>query len=229
MVRQFDYKKEFGSAYHQARRLPGGTEHWLATVRAEKFQRWITATDHVLEYGVGFGWNLAAVSCAEKVGFDLTAELREHVEANGIRFEAEEASLPQGRFNVILLHHVIEHVVSPLSCLCTIKSLLAPEGRILLFVPFEREKRYQRYRQGNLAHHLYSWTPASFGQLLTRAGFVIEHKQLSKFRFDRLSAVISKKLRGGFGLYRFLRGMGLCLLPEYELGFVARTTTVAIN
>jgi SAM-dependent methyltransferase len=222
-VPQFNYAKEFGSVYHAGRRLPAGTEHWLAELRAEKLRRWIAPTDRVLEYGVGFGWNLAVVHSAEKVGFDLTAELQEAVEAKGIRFESDEACLPQQSFNAVLLHHVLEHIENPFFCLCKIKSLLVPGGRLLLFVPFERERKYRRFRPTDRAHHLYSWTPSSIAQLLVRAGFAIEEKQMLRFRFDRLAAVIAKNLGGGLRLYRLLRGLGVSLLPEYELGFVGRT------
>jgi len=221
-MQQFDYAKEFGSAYHAARSLPTGTERWLAEIRAEKLQQWILPTDQVLEYGVGFGWNLAALRCARKVGFDLTPDLREKVEANGIRFEASEKSLPQRSYDVVLLHHVLEHIWNPFFCLKKLRGLLAENGRLLLFVPFERERKYQTFFAVNRAHHLYSWTPASLSRLLIRSGFAIEEMRIQPFRFDRLAAVVAKQIGGGPRLYRWLRRIGVSLLPEFELCFVAR-------
>src|SRR5688572_13707209 len=90
-VSRFDYSAEFGSLYHGARRLPDHAEQWIAIARAAKLRGLIHSTDRVFEYGVGFGWNLAMLHCAERVGFDVTPGLRSAVESKGIRFIADEA------------------------------------------------------------------------------------------------------------------------------------------
>ena len=220
---KFDYAAEFGTDYHGARTIPHEAEGWIEAVRAEKVQRQIKATDRVLEYGVGFGWNLAAVRCAEKVGFDVTPALGDSVKAKGIRFISNDVALDANHFDVVLCHHVLEHVSRPLASLQRIKELLRTGGKLLLFVPFERESRFRRYRADNRAHHLYSWTRKSLEKLVSTAGFEILSMELQKFRFDRAAAIIAKRLFGGLRLYRFLRSTGMVLAPEYEISMVAST------
>jgi hypothetical protein len=218
---EFDYAKEFGTAYHRARRLPGAGEQWIAALRAEKLRSWIASEHRVLEYGVGFGWNLAALKCREKVGFDV-ADLGAEVEAKGIRFESREELLPKNSFDAILAHHVLEHVPSPFACLSRLQSLLCATGKLLVFVPFERERKYRRFRTTDRAHHLYSWSLCSLEHLLTANGWRVQESRLLHFRFDRAAAVATARLRGGQRLFRLLRAVGVRLLPEYEICLVAQ-------
>jgi SAM-dependent methyltransferase len=220
-VPEFDYSKEFGAAYHRARQLPARSQELIAALRADKLRRWIAPEHRVLEYGVGFGWNLAALACREKVGFDV-AELRAEVEAKGIRFESHEDSLPKNSFDVVLAHHVLEHVPGPVACLSRLRSLLRSAGRLLVFVPFEREPKYRQFRRLDRAHHLYSWTPRSLEHLLVAGGWVVEELDLLRFRFDRAAALATARLHGGLRLFRFIRALGVNLFPEYEICIAAR-------
>jgi SAM-dependent methyltransferase len=214
---EYDYAKGFGSEYHGARQLPEKLENWISNVRADKLRSYIQPADRVLEYGVGFGWNLARIECAEKVGFDLTPGLRSAVESKGICFVQDEAALPQRHFNKIICHHVLEHVRSPVECARRIGRMLQPSGELLLFVPFEREAKYRRFSNLDKAHHLYSWTLASLARLLEQAGFSVGCLRVERFRFDRFAAVLAGRLRGGEQFYRLLRWSGMRILPEYEI------------
>jgi len=222
--KEFDYGSQFGAIYHGARRLPAEAQQWISRIRGEKIKPWVSTQDRLLEYGVGFGWNLAALECREKVGFDLTPDLRNEVEAKGIRFETNEEAIASSTYDKVLAHHVLEHVPSPAKCLKRLKSLLTIGGKLLLFVPFEREREFRTYRPTDRAHHLYSWTPASLNRLVTETGWTIEQTRINRFRFDRVAAILAHRLRGGIRLYRLLRKAGLLLLPEFELFLVARKT-----
>jgi hypothetical protein len=214
---RFDYAGPFGATYHQARRLPREAERWICRVRAAKIQKWIGKEDSVLEYGVGFGWNLADVRCREKVGFDV-ADVREDVESRGIRFFNDENSLPRSAFDVLLAHHALEHLPNPADSL--VRWRLA--SRLITFVPLEREMKYRRYRLADRAHHLYGWTPSSLGSLLARSGWIVQEIAVNKFRFDRIAAKVAFKARGGWPLFWLLRTAGLFLMPEYEIRAIAR-------
>lgn len=217
----FDYAQQFGAEYHQARRVPAKAELWIAAVRAKKIAPYIRPSDRVLEYGVGFGWNLSSIECAEKTGFDLTPGLREFVEAKGIRFASDHSQLQPGGYDTVLAHHVLEHVTQPLDSLKRLAGFLKRTGRLLIFVPFERERKYRRFRADDRSHHLFSWTPVSLRNLVVASGLRVEQLAVRKFRFDRLAAVITCKLKGGLALYRCIRAFGLALAPEYEITLVA--------
>jgi SAM-dependent methyltransferase len=218
---QFDYSGDFGLNYHGARRVPKCAEQWIATIRAQKLRGLINPIDRVLEYGVGFGWNLASVQCREKIGFDLAEGLRALVESKGIRFVSNEDFLGKGEYDVVVCHHVLEHVQQPVRCLHRINRLLSSGGRLLLFVPFEKEGKYRSHKETDRAHHLHSWSPLSLKRLAQAAGFRVVSTDLFKFRFDRMAALLTSTLRGGFALYKLIRSIAVTFLPEYEIRLIA--------
>src|SRR3989442_484205 len=108
------YTGEAGRQYHQKKRsIPAQAEPWLARLRAEKLREQITTQDVGLEYGVGFGWNLAALTCARKIGFDLTESLGPGLEDKGIRFISDTASIENNSIDSVIWHHTLEHVLHP--------------------------------------------------------------------------------------------------------------------
>ena len=216
----FNYAGEFGEKYHRARQLPKEAQKWISQLRAEKLRKWISPEDRVLEWGVGFGWNLASLNCREKVGFDV-ADVRAEVERKKIRFVADEQELPNGEFDVVLAHQVLEHLTNPFNCLLRCKSLLADRGKLLVFVPLERERKYFKFRTSDRAHHLSSWTPGSLERLIVRSGWKVQESFVQRFRFDRIAALAAWRMNGGASLFRLLRRFAVLLLPEFEICVVA--------
>jgi SAM-dependent methyltransferase len=155
--------------------------------------------------------------------------LGDSVKAKGIRFISNDVALDANHFDVVLCHHVLEHVSRPLASLQRIKELLRTGGKLLLFVPFERESRFRRYRADNRAHHLYSWTKASLEKLVSTAGFEILSMELQKFRFDRAAAIIAKRLFGGLRLYRFLRSTGMVLARNMRSQWLPQRLNVELS
>lgn len=217
----FDYGGSDGAAYHEGRKVPGIAENWIAKVRSEKIQPFIKPTDSVLEYGVGFGWNLRQLLCFRKVGFDVAAGLKNASEAHRIAFVDDVDLIPTESFDVVLCHHTLEHLKDPAEALRTILRVLKPEGSLLLFVPFEKERKYRKYNPNDRAHHLFSWTPASLANFAQAVGFEVRSVQLRKFRFDRAAALLAIKLKLGEKFYRFVRAAALMLMPEYEIQLIA--------
>ena len=71
------------------------------------------------------------------------------------------------------------------------RRLLRPGGKLLLFVPFERERRYRIYRPDEPNHHLYSWNVQTLGNLMTELGFELLDGKVACFGYDRIAAVIA--------------------------------------
>jgi SAM-dependent methyltransferase len=126
----------------------------IARNRALKLQPLIGAQDRLLDY-------------------DLSGYGREACEAEGIAFTDDLESLSGRQFDTVLCHHVLEHVPCPLETLQVIRGLLAPGGRLILVVPFERGRRFRRYAAGDIDRHLYSWHPLALGNLLDEAGMAV--------------------------------------------------------
>jgi SAM-dependent methyltransferase len=218
------YKGEQGKAYHHGKRaLPENAVPWVARLRAEKIQKYVRETDCILEIGIGFGWNLAELRCAKRVGFDIENSLADSVMRSKITFVEKIEDMPSGSFDVILSHHMLEHVITPASTLQECHRLLRPGGTLLLFVPWEKERRYTSYNPEEPNHHLYSWNVQTLGTLVTESGFDVREAGVRKFSYDRFAAAWANKFCAGEIGFRLLRGFFLFLRPAYEV-FVCATS-----
>jgi SAM-dependent methyltransferase len=79
--------------------------------------------------------------------------------------------LPKGRFDLVILNHVLEHVPNPVEYLKDVARLLSPRGRLYVAVPTAR-----MYRSVGDIHiaHLFHYTEVSLARLLRRAGYAVE-------------------------------------------------------
>lgn len=212
------YVGQAGQAYHDGKRaVPSRAVPWLTRARAELFQSQVRATDVVLEWGCGFGWNLADLRCARKLGHDIAGQLATSVQAFGAEFIADPRTLAAKSCDVVLCHHALEHVPEPREVLQAIHRLLKPQGRLLLAVPFERERRYRRFDPSEPNHHLYSWNVQTLGNLLTVSGFQIHHLGLRRYGYDRRAALLALRLHLSEAGFRGIRGLLQTLRPLQEI------------
>ena len=219
---QRHYQGEAGRRYQQHKRgIPDSALAWVARLRAGKFSPFVRPGDVVLEYGVGLGWNLAALKCRRKIGFDVADFLEPSVRALGIEYAAETRSIADGTMDVVLCHHTLEHLLDPASALGEMRRLLAPGGKLLLFVPLERERKYSRFFSGEPNHHLYSWNTQTLGNLAQEVGFAIAEAGTGEFGYSRFAAVWATKLRLGEKGFRGLRRLLHMIKPAWEVRIIA--------
>ena len=214
------YLGEEGKRYHEIKRgIPAPAVPWVAKLRAEKIQPLVGPGQTVLEYGAGFGWNLSALQCARRVAYDI-AEIPP-TENHNIEWVRDLNSLPAAFADVIICHHVLEHVLDPAEVLAKISDLLAPLGRLLLYVPFEKERRYRQYHQAEPNHHLYSWNVQTLGNLANECGFRIESACVDQFGYDRFAAKLALRSKSGETGFRMIRTLAHLLRPALEVRIVA--------
>jgi SAM-dependent methyltransferase len=217
------YREEAGRQYHAVKRgLPPEAVPWVARLRAEKFQHRVKPTDTVFEFGAGAGWNLMKLSCARKLGHDVSDFLQPELAKAGIEFIGQPEHLPAAVADVILCHHALEHVLHPPKALTTMKRLVKPGGVLLLHVPFEKERRYRRFDPGEPNHHLYSWNVQTLGALVTECGWKVEQAGIGRFGYDRFAAAQAMRLKLGETGFRIIHRLLHCLRPGYEVRIVAR-------
>src|SRR5438128_194685 len=115
------YQGSEGRQYHQAKRaIPDSAFPWVARWRVVKLAPYVRPTDTVLEYGVGLGWNLAALPCSRKLGFDVGEFLEQAVRERGIEFVADPDQLASSSIDVVVCHHTLEHAWRPTDMLASI-------------------------------------------------------------------------------------------------------------
>lgn len=217
------YQGTVGRWYHEVKRgVPAAARPWLARLRAHKFQDLVGPNDVVFEYGCGAGWNLAALPAARRLGFDVADFLRPEVEAQGVEFVTDTAGLPPALAEVVICHHTLEHVPDPAAALAEMRRLLKPGGRLGLWVPYERERRYRHFDPGEPNHHLFSWNVQTLGNLVTHAGFTVTRASLARYGYDRFAAVCALRLGLGEAAFRILRRYLLMLRPLWEVQLTAR-------
>lgn len=217
------YQGEAGRQYHEVKRaIPPATFDWVARLRARKLAPHVRAEDVVLEYGVGHGWNLAALRCRRRIGYDISELVGPALLERGLEFVRDTRPLAAGSIDVVVCHHALEHTLNPAQELAEMRRLLKPGGRLLLFVPYEKERRYHCYHATEPNHHLYAWNVQTLGNLVTDCGFEFVTGGIARFRFDRFAAVWAHRLRVGESGFLCLRALLLALAPEYEVRIVAR-------
>ena len=216
------YVGEAGRAYHASRfAIPEAAYPWVSLARARKIAPHVRMESTVVEFGVGHGWNLAALRCRERIGFDVGAHVAPIVRQHGITFVERPEELRSGSADVLICHHVLEHVSAPTETLAELRRILSPAGHLLLFVPYETQRRFRRYTEAEPDHHLFSWTPQSLGNLVHDCGFSVESAGLGEYGYDRIAAVWACRLRLGEVGFRLLRRLALVVRPAREVRIVA--------
>ena len=130
--------------------------------------------------------------------------------------------MASGSVDVLICHHTLEHLLEPAAALREMARLLKPNGRLILHVPWERERRYAIHRPDEPNHHLYSWNAQTLGSLVKLCGFRLEKISTRRYGYDRFAANQSARLRLGATGFRLLRRALMALRPLREVELVGR-------
>ncbi len=217
------YHGPSGHAYHEEKRaLRPECLPWIMALRAEKLQRHVRPQDVVVELGVGSGWNLGQLRCARRIGVDTAAFLGERVAALGIEFFTDLAAVPVATADVAVCHQTLEHLLEPAAALRELARVLKPGGRLVLHVPWERERRYARYQATEPNHHLYNWNAQNVGNLVAVLGYQVESVAVRRYGYDRFAANAAARLRLGERGFRFIRACLVAVRPLWEVELTGR-------
>lgn len=212
------YRGDASKAYHEQKRaIPEPAVAWVARLRAEKLQPFVRPTDTVFEFGAGYGWNLIALSCTRKVAYDIADLTRSK---SAIEWVGDLHTLPAGFADVVICHHALEHVIAPAATLQLLFRLLKTQGTLLMFVPFEKERRYRFFDATEPNHHLYSWNAQTLGNLTAECGFKVDTVQVAQFGYDRFAAKATLRCGLGERGFRAIRSLAHLVRPASEVRLI---------
>ncbi len=216
------YQGQEGQLYHQMKHgVPEERYAWVARDRARKIQRYVSGGDVVFEYGVGTGWNLAALECRVKIGYDISESVAEIVEKHMIKFVDDTSLIAENSVDVGICHHVLEHVPSPIEVLDSVRKKLRRDGKLLLFAPYQFERRYRHFSREDTDHHIYSWNVQTLSSLVESTNLRVNEARIGPFGYETFAAVHSRLGEGG---YHALIGILRIIRPVYEIRIVAQKT-----
>jgi SAM-dependent methyltransferase len=159
----------------------------------------------ILDIGCGDGKFLASVMDLpgiEVLGIDLSAPSVERARAKGInarRATLEDLAKEDGRFDVITMTHVLEHVADPLGVIEGAKRLLDTGGEIVISVPYSPTSReYVKPDIMNLPpHHLTRWNMRPLQALAARSGLALNFEMRKpKPLWKRTTQYAAEKVTG---------------------------------
>lgn len=219
---EIPYRGDAAEAYHvQKRAIPPVAIPWVCRARAGRIQPWVRSTDVVFEFGCGWGWNLGALKCARRLGHDISSIVAPAVSALGIEFIPELSGVADASCDLIVCHHVLEHVLEPATTLNRLRKFIRKDGTLLAVVPYEYERRYRRFDPSEPNHHLHAWNIQTFCALLTVCGWRPQKWRLQVYGYDRRAAKIAAKAGLGENGFRTLRRCLQWLRPLREICVVA--------
>jgi SAM-dependent methyltransferase len=164
--------------------------------------------DRVLELGCGTG---AVIGECQRRGLgqhftaiDYSAEAIGYLNAQSSGIECIQADINdpsvriEGRFDVVILSHVLEHLEDPLALLQSLRHRI-DFTHLVAEVPLEdllasRLKALLRDRMANPAGHVQFYTPGTFHALLGQGGFtVLDRRNYASILSNEVAEFVSRK------------------------------------
>jgi len=142
----------------------------------------------ILDVGCGLGFLLSGVNSKwSKFGVEVSSFAAEHAKKWGKihNCELHQAKFPDEYFDVIVMHHVIEHMEDPEYVIKKVYDLLVCEGVVILGTPdFDSAcaRRFgENYRLLNDKTHISLFSNDSMHRFLCDHGFVIDRVEYPFF------------------------------------------------
>jgi SAM-dependent methyltransferase len=155
----------------------------------------------LLDVGCGPGFFLSGVNDRwEKYGVEISQFAAEHARKWGkIHLgDIKSAGYADNFFDVVILHHVVEHLKEPVAALREVRRILKPNGKIILGTPdFDSgcARRFgKNYRLLNDPTHISLFSLDSMQRLLRDLGFIVDEVDFPFFETRHFTVENLKRL-----------------------------------
>ena len=175
-----DLSQYYPSDYYSfSPRHPGFKERLKRMVKGPSIPAWaknISPKSSVLDVGCGSG---ALLHDMKEWGFrDLSGydPFCTPIDTGGVSISNERPN--NKTFDIVMMHHALEHVPDPAASLQDARNWLKPDGKLIIRIPVRQGWAWREYGT-NWAHldpprHLYHWTVKGFTQFADKQGFKVK-------------------------------------------------------
>jgi SAM-dependent methyltransferase len=165
----------------------------------------VNGQSRILDLGCGSGELLSMLHRAgfrELTGVDPFIANDSEV-LPGLRVQKKELREVQGEFDLIMLHHVFEHLEFPHQALSDYRDKLSRNGKILLRFPTVDSEAWEKYRENwvqlDAPRHLFLHSRKSMELIAKSAGLVVEKVWCDSDEFQFLGSEIYERGASLFG------------------------------
>ncbi len=193
-----DYQGAEGEQYYA---YQSGANSERKQFETWKFEKYISLTDTVVDFGCGAGLMLKYLTAAEKLGIEVNPTARADATRHGIDTVSSASDIADGFADVVISNHALEHTIRPLDELEALRRILKPTGKLVICVPFDDWRMHRRFtvdtREPN--HHLYTWSPLLLRNLLNEAGYTVHESRIVRFTWPPFTTRVGEL---GVGVFR---------------------------
>ena len=210
------YQAEF-EKYMEGRSGPGweSPEAHFRSYQAEGERRLplisphLRAEDTVLEIGSSTGYFLDDLRgyVRSVMGVEPSAAYREFALKRGIETVATLSDLSTKTFDVLAIYYVLEHLRDPVGYLTALRSILNPNGRLVIEVPNVDDVLLSRYDIPSFGPfywqkvHYYVFSMKTLSDVLARAGFQAQVFPAQRYDLSNHMVWMMDGKPGGMGRY----------------------------
>ena len=161
-----------------------------------------SSSKSVLDFGAGTGdfLKICKNNNWQVLGIEPSAEARENAVKKGVHLKENLLDVTNQKFDVITLWHVLEHVENLKSTIKALKSLLQPEGRIVVAVPnyksYDAEFYKEHWAAYDVPRHLWHFSQKAIRKLFLEAEMIVEETLPMKFDSYYVSLLSEKNKTG---------------------------------
>lgn len=190
------------SQHYQSER---GRAYQVSFAKAEFYRRYqvdlyfrhhVAPSDTVLDFGCNDGLFLSCLDAKRRIGVEVNPAAREKCVSPDIELHADILEVPDEIADVVMSNHCLEHTLAPFETIRQFHRALKPRGKLVIVLPFDdwRSPIHRSWRPNDPDNHLFTWSPMNIGNLLTEAGFQVEHCEHTQYALSNVLKPIRDRL-----------------------------------